>query len=112
LEWNLASDPTYDPHTDGGCTTCLGALTIDKEAFRNVAYYVVAHASKFVRPGSVRINSNMPDNLSNVAFLSPTGQKILIVINKGTQAQSLNIKCLGKQAKATLAPGAVGTFVW
>lgn len=28
IEWNLASDPNYYPHTDGGCGTCLGALTI------------------------------------------------------------------------------------
>ncbi len=26
LEWNLAADPNYLPHTDGGCTTCSGVL--------------------------------------------------------------------------------------
>ncbi|RYG32693.1 MAG: glucosylceramidase, partial [Chitinophagaceae bacterium] len=30
LQWNLAADPAYDPHTDrGGCTSCMGAVTID-----------------------------------------------------------------------------------
>lgn len=29
LEWNLANDPSYGPHTPGGCTECKGALTID-----------------------------------------------------------------------------------
>ena len=29
LEWNLASDPQTGIHTPGGCTTCLGAITID-----------------------------------------------------------------------------------
>ncbi len=28
LEWNLANDPSYGPHTLGGCTECKGALTI------------------------------------------------------------------------------------
>ncbi|HEV7781026.1 MAG TPA: glucosylceramidase, partial [Chitinophagaceae bacterium] len=28
LEWNLATDPSYGPHTTGGCDICLGALTI------------------------------------------------------------------------------------
>src|ERR1700744_2621653 len=55
LEWNLASDPNYGPHTSGGCSTCLGALTIGTTVTRNVSYYIIAHASKFVRPGSVRI---------------------------------------------------------
>jgi len=29
---------------------------------RNPAYYIIAHASKFVRPGSVRISSNGAKN--------------------------------------------------
>jgi glucosylceramidase len=29
LEWNLANDPAYKPHTPGGCNQCKGALTID-----------------------------------------------------------------------------------
>ncbi|RZK86980.1 MAG: glucosylceramidase, partial [Hymenobacter sp.] len=28
LEWNLASDASYRPFTPGGCSTCLGAVTI------------------------------------------------------------------------------------
>ena len=28
LEWVLATDPNNGPHTNGGCSTCLGALTI------------------------------------------------------------------------------------
>ena len=28
LEWNLATDASHGPHTPGGCTECLGALTI------------------------------------------------------------------------------------
>ena len=37
---------------------CQGAITIDGDKVtRNIAYYAVAHASKFVRPGSVRIAS-------------------------------------------------------
>jgi glucosylceramidase len=37
LEWNLAADPNYDPHTPGGCTLCQGALTISGQTIsRNV----------------------------------------------------------------------------
>ncbi len=62
LEWNLSSNPKLEPYTDrGGCSLCLGAVTIDGNTVtRNPAYYVIAHASKFVRPGSVRIGSNVP----------------------------------------------------
>ena len=60
LLWNLAADPQNGPHTaDGGCPMCAGAITLDGDKVtRLVAYYVAAHASKFVPPGSVRIGSS------------------------------------------------------
>ncbi|GAB3930889.1 hypothetical protein GCM10028804_41750 [Larkinella terrae] len=60
------------PHTIGGCDRCLGVLTIDGNTVtHNPAYYIVASASKFVRPGSVRIASSLAPNLPNVAFKTP-----------------------------------------
>lgn len=113
LEWNLASDPSYDPHTEGGCDQCLGTITINGNTVtRNPAYYILAHAAKFVRPGSVRIASNMPANLPNVAFMTPEGKKVLIVLNDNGNAQQFNIKFNGKIVTTSLGKGAVGTFVW
>lgn len=114
LEWNMASDPLYDPHTnDGGCDKCLGTITIDgDEVTRNPAYYVLAHAAKFVRPGSVRIDSNLPDNLPNVAFKTPKGKRVLIVQNNSNDNQQFNIKFNGKSVITSLDKGAVGTYVW
>jgi glucosylceramidase len=114
LEWNLAADPEYKPYTDrGGCSMCQGAVTIDKDAVtRNVAYYSVAHASKFVRPGSVRIASNSNDTLSNVVFKTPSGQHVLIVSNNSQAEQKFNISYKGKNAVAVLPARAVATYVW
>ncbi|MCE1199105.1 MAG: hypothetical protein LWW85_09070 [Marinilabiliales bacterium] len=112
LEWNLASDPNYYPHTQGGCSTCLGALTVGTNVLRNVSYYIIAHASKFVRSGSVRIQSTQISNLPNVAFKNPAGKKVLIVLNDGATSQSFNIQFNDMIATADLAPGAVGTYVW
>ncbi len=112
LEWNLANDQTFAPHTPGGCTVCKGALTIGASVTRNVAYYVIAHASKFVPPGSVRVQSNISGNLHNVAFHTPAGKKVLIVLNDGGTAQSFNIQFKGKWMSTNLDGGAVGTYVW
>jgi glucosylceramidase len=112
LEWNLAADPNYLPHTPGGCTTCMGALTVGNTITRNVSYYIIAHASKFVRPGSLRIGSSQTSTLSTVAFKNPEGRKILIVLNIGTNPEVFNIKFNGKTVTTNLNSGAVGTFVW
>jgi glucosylceramidase len=113
LEWNLAIDAGYNPHTPGGCTECKGALTIDGTVNRNVSYYIIAHASKFVTPGSVVISSTIPvNNLPNVAFKTPEGKKVLLVLNDEVNAVQFNIDYKGKKASVGLPPNAVATFVW
>ena len=114
LEWNLANDASFGPHTPGGCTECKGAITINNsETFtRNVGYYIIAHASKFVPAGSVRIASTQSGNLFNVAFKTPEGKKVLIVLNDGTSPGVFNIKHNGKWVAVSLEAGAVGTFIW
>lgn len=138
--WNLAADPNFDPHTDnGGCSMCQGAITIsgDNVLWRNVAYYTVAHASKFVRPGSVRIAStnrgdqslglyedeqlpgvyrtvtiSQADVLPNVAFKTPDGKIVLIVVNDTWLNRTFTIQYNGAFAQVTLPAGACGTYVW
>ena len=113
LEWNLANDPAFNPHTPGGCKECKGALTISgSSVVRNVAYYIIAQVSKFVPPGSIRIASNNSGNLYSVAFYRPDGKKVLIVLNDGSTAISFNVKFNGKSISPSLTAGAAATFIW
>lgn len=113
LEWNLASDPNYAIHTPGGCTECKGGLTISgSNVTRNVSYYIVAHASKFVPAGSVRIGSSVVNNLFNVAFRTPAGNIVLIIMNDSSSEQFFNISFSGKWIKSTLAAGSVSSIVF
>lgn len=114
LEWNLSSNPELTPHTDrGGCDRCLGAITIDgDEVTRNPAYYVIAHASKWVDPGSTRLGSNSPKGLPNVAFTRPDGKKVVIVHNDSANEILFEIKENSNTIPAVLSAGATGTWVW
>ena len=115
LLWNLAADPQNGPHTnEGGCPVCTGALTLDGDKVtRLTAYYVAAHASKFVPVGSVRIGSAADaDSLPHVAFRTPAGSHVLIVSNITATDRSFTIQYGSKQAAATLPAGAVATYVW
>ncbi len=114
LEWNLAADPEFQPHTDdGGCTQCLGALTIDgNNITRNVSYYIIAHASKFVRPGAVRIASSILPGIPNVAFETPDERIVLIALNDSEDTKEFLLDDGSKIAHAVLEPGAVATYVW
>jgi glucosylceramidase len=112
LEWNLANDPDYGPHTRGGCTECKGALTIDGSAVqRNVAYYIIAHASKFIPSGSVRIGSTVVAGLSSVSFMTPEKKVVLLVMNEKNATQQFKVKYLDREIKISLKGGAVSTVV-
>ncbi len=137
--WNLAADPEANPHTgNGGCPFCFGAVTLDgNTVIRNLAYYVVAHASAAVSAGSLRIHSTDPSDpagflfedeqapgamrymrydragvLPNVAFRTPDGRVVLIVANTSSSAQRVKIQYDGSFATVTLPSGAVGTYEW
>lgn len=112
LEWNLANDINFGPHTQGGCTECKGALTIGATVERNVSYYVVAQIAKFVPQNSVRIATTDIANLQNVAFKTPTGKKVMIVLNEANQPTTFNIKFNNKYVNITLPSASAGTFVW
>ncbi|MEE1899125.1 glycoside hydrolase family 30 beta sandwich domain-containing protein [Flavobacterium rakeshii] len=113
LEWNLAADENQLPHTDrGGCDRCLGAVTITgDEVTREPAYYIIAHASKFVRPGSVRVDSNMADGLPNVAYQTPNGNVVAIVQNTSKEDKTVKVNAGEKNAVVTLKAGAIATLV-
>lgn len=114
LEWNLANDPEYGPHTEGGCTECKGAITVsDSENFtRNVSYYIIAHASKFIPAGSQRIASTQTKSLSTVAFMTRFGKIVLIVQNDHKEDENFNIKFAGKTAAVTIPGHSAATYIF
>lgn len=113
LEWNLANDPSFNPHTPGGCSQCKGAVTINgSSAVKNASYYIIGQIAKFVPPGSVRLGSNIPGTLYNVAFTTPQGKTVLVVLNDGAALENFNIHAGDKWITASLHPDTAGTFVW
>ncbi len=114
LEWNLANNSSFGPHTAGGCDSCKGAITItgNFSYTRNVSYYIIAHASKFVPQGSTRIGSTQISNVSNVVFKTPAGKYVMIAINDSNAPQVFNIKYNGKWVLVSLESGSAGTFIW
>ncbi len=114
LEWNLAANSAFTPYTDrGGCSICQGAISIDGDIVtRNLAYYAMAHASKFVRPGSIRIASGVIKNISNVAFKTPGGKIVVLAANTSKEKQTFTIQYRKQFLTTSLDAGSVATFCW
>jgi glucosylceramidase len=116
--WNLALDQEHKPYL-GGCKTCRGVVTIDHSSspakiIPTVDFTALAHASKFLSPGAVRIESNTfnQGSLESVAFQNSDGSIVLIVLNSGGAPAPFNISWKGTYASYRLDPASVATFRW
>lgn len=115
LFWNMALDQNFGPQ-NGGCSNCRGVVRIDStngNVTYNVEYYVLGHASKFVAPGALRIDSSSYANgVETVAFRNPDGSKVLIALNASAASAGLKVRWAGQAFLTNLPAGAVATFKW
>jgi glucosylceramidase len=114
--WNLALDEGSGPHL-GGCGDCRGVVTVDSKSgavTRNVEYYVLGHASRFVKPGARRVESDTGvDGLQTAAFRNTAeGSAVLIVLNTAAQQRAFSVVTGTDSFSATLDAGSVATLTW
>jgi glucosylceramidase len=114
--WNLALDQNDGPFIPGGCSNCRGVVTIQRstgQVTRNVEYYVLAHASRFVRPGAERIMSDsLDETLETVAFRNPDGSEVLIAMNPNGGSRWFDVVRDGESIAYRLPGRSVVTQVW
>lgn len=116
VTWNMALDPSGGPSMN--CTTCTGVVTVDNTAGTaayNAEYYVLGQASKFVKPGAVRLDSNTfgSGNVEDVAFRNPDGSTAMVVLNAdASNAHTFGVSENGQSFTYTLPAKAVATFTW
>jgi glucosylceramidase len=114
LLWNLALDPQHGPHT-GGCSDCRGVVTIDPKTgaiTRNVEYYVLGHASRFIFPGAYRVASaKRADGVDAASFLNPDGSRVVILYRKSGDGK-VTIALDKVRYSVVLSKGSVATLRW
>ena len=112
LLWNLALDEHHGP-VNKGCADCRGVITISEGGLvqRNVEYYALAHLSKFVADGAVRVKTNPVTAVKQVAFKNPDGSVAVIVLNDADALRRLNLVLDDVQVTANQEPGSVATYL-
>jgi glucosylceramidase len=116
LLWNLALDEHHGPHL-GGCKDCRGVVTIDSQTgavTRNLEYYALAHASRFVRPGAQRIASTAAaDGVETVAFRNADdGSIVLVACNSSAEDRQLAVSQSGQSFAPRLPRQSIATYTW
>jgi glucosylceramidase len=124
--WNLALDTTGGPvePPDSGCRGCTGVIRVNDTthlARYGLNYFQFGQISKFVVPGAVRIASTrlvaddgktVTPGVDDVAFINPSGKKVLVAYNSATSPVSLSIQWRRKYLHYVLQPAATVTFTW
>jgi glucosylceramidase len=118
IYWNLALDEDHGPHF-GGCIACKGVITIDSqtgEVSRNDEYYALAHFSRFVLPGAVRVRSTDTDadkGIANVAFQNEAdGSVVLVLVNINEGVRKVSVAEGHNHFEYTMPAESVATLVW
>ncbi len=88
--WTEASDGTFGPYIQGGCSTCRGLFVVDQASGTyefTVDYYTMAQISKFIPKGAVILGGSGSYSyagyagIQSVASLNPDGTRTVVIEN-------------------------------
>jgi glucosylceramidase len=103
--------PNRGPHN--ASATCIELL--DNGTVRyNFDYYMQGQFMKYIQRGAIRVDSTLPDikTFSNVAFINPDGQMVLVAVNAEKTAQPFAVKCGERMFNTELPPASLATYRW
>jgi len=102
-DWNIALDMTGGPNWAKNVVDAPILADVDdmETYYRNPMYYYLGHFSKFVRPGSKRIEVTSTGNaisaaMESVGFKDEDGKIVLVVLNRDFAGHSYNVEVEGK----------------
>lgn len=118
--WNLVLDDKLGPYTNAGgsCTTCYGAVTVSSSDHKTVTpythYYNIAHCSKVIRPGAVRVGTKgfTTAGVEYQAYKNTDGSYGVIILNDNGSAQQLVFTTSSHSAKVTAPGKSLVSLIW
>ncbi|OJX95999.1 MAG: glycosyl hydrolase [Micrococcales bacterium 73-15] len=121
--WNLALDENNGPTIPGfGDSTCRGLLRVDQGERTyelTLDYWGLAHFSRFIRPGAVRVGSSEAGPVRSVAARNEDGSVVVVLLNDGDEPVEVETVVdaspgsdPGGRVVSSLGPRAAATLVF
>jgi glucosylceramidase len=119
--WNLLLDEKSGPYTDadGSCTNCYGAVTIASTNYSTLDYYSqyydIAHCSKVVHPGAVRLGTKgyTADDLYYQLFQNTDGSYAAVILNdSSSSAVDLVLVSTNHSVKYSVPAKSIVSILW
>jgi len=122
IYWNMILDEKGGPwsvseiHGNPDPNVQHPVVIIDRQSKRVTytgLYYYLAHFSKFVRPGDVRIkSSNSPDGVRVMAFKRPDGKIVAELMNSKNDDVETSVRFHEQMLRVKLPAVSITTAIW
>ncbi len=116
--WNLMLDDEGKPYRPGGCEKCFGAVTLSSSDHRTITrnshYYNVAHCSKVLQPGAVRLGTKGYETagLTYQWYRNPDGSQALLLLNEGSSDALVNFVTEKHSISCKIPAKAIQSIRW
>ena len=113
VDWNMVLDRQGGPNWFKNW--CVAPVIVDPEAgevYFTPLYYTMAHFSKFIRPGAVRIGFEMSeDSLMMTAAQNPDGSIAVVLLNMDLDVKNINLSLDGRSVGVQVSAQAIQTIM-
>ncbi|MGB0932623.1 MAG: glycoside hydrolase family 30 beta sandwich domain-containing protein, partial [Chitinophagales bacterium] len=113
VDWNMVLDRKGGPNWANNW--CVAPILVDTEAdevYMTPLYYTLAHFSKFIRPGAVRIGfENENESLQVTATQNPDGSIAVIVFNPEATKKEITLKLGNSSTNISIDGKAIQTVM-
>ena len=113
VDWNMVLDRQGGPNWFKNW--CVAPVIVDPEAdevYFTPLYYTMAHFSKYIRPGAVRIGFDVSDQeLMVTAAQNPDGSFAVIVLNMSLESKNINLTLGEKSTPVQISAQAIQSIV-
>jgi len=113
VDWNMVLDKQGGPNWANNW--CLAPVIVDPESdevYFTPLYYTMAHFSRFIRPGAIRIgHSHEDEEVLATATQNPDGSIAVVVLNQSEDSRELQISLNGKMGNLSIQGKALQTIL-
>ncbi len=113
IDWNMVLDKQGGPNWfKNWCVAPVIADPASDEVYFTPLYYTMAHFSRFIRPGAVRIGFENPDpELQMTAARNPDGSLAVVLLNPTEKKKSYSLSLDRKTARLEISAKAIQTIM-
>ncbi len=114
MHWSLIFDQNGGPnHVNNLCEAIIMCDTEKKEYVKTLPYYYIAHFSRYIRPGAVRVGfSRFDDSLEVTAFQNPDGERVLVILNRSDEEIPFILREGDEAAELKMLPDSIATICY